>query len=303
MAKESEVRFSYATLASPLRPDIAFFWKNNRFIEWGDKSGYSGAEFLPLRGAARDVIKNSNVVASLKEIKTGHVALNPYATFWSILARKPDPLRSGKKLQFYNLGFAEPKTSIKALHKLEEVFDDLPVVTYPSEVGGKNPYGEYKNPWIQTHPAVFDDESTADDLITKVKKGKYSGVVWDTYHALEASNSGKRPFIDWPRALGKLLEAGVLREIHVQAGRIKESDPSINDLEWLRGMVGDPNYNSELGHMIRFIKSFDQNLPFVIEVHPYSLYQAGLIAKSSLLRTTGDLQKVHQELIEFVKSA
>lgn len=297
MSKESEVRFSYASL--PVWPVIAC-WNNKKITGLADRLSYDSVEFLPLKGAVKDVINNVEVVASLEKIRSGHVHFNPYATSFRVLARKPDPLRPGKKLGLYNLVFTEPNTSIKALKTLERVFADFPVVTYPYKVNGKSPYGEYLKPWVQTHPAVFNDESTADDLIRQVRKGEYKGVVWDIYHALEATKSGKRPLKDWSTSLGKLLEAGVLREIHISPGRITEKDPSIDDIKWLRDLINH-DYDSDIGKMIRLVKDSGQDIPFVVEISVLSLVKNRLASPEAALRTTADLQEIHGSIVDFIK--
>lgn len=303
MGKEAEVRLSYNSLIHPGRPDITLLWPNKLFINWAKQTGYEGVEFLPLRGAAHDVLHCPvRVISALPEIRTGHVFYNPYATLWSVLKREPDPLRPGTKLAFYNIGMAEPTIGRKALYRLEGVFRDFPVVSYPYHKDNLYPYGFYKQTWLQTHPAVFDDESDAENLIKLVHTGTYKGIVWDTFHALEKTASGKRPLADWKKSLGKLLEAGVVREIHVQAARATEKYGKVPDLEWARDLTGtNPNYNNELGQMIKLVKSFDADIPFVVEISPQGLFNAGILKPSRLLRTTGDLQNVHREIIDYIK--
>lgn len=303
MKHETEVRVSYSSLINPCRPDITLLWNNKRFVSWAKETGYQGLEFLPLRGTARDVIRNPiNVLSNLPEIKSGHVFYNPYATLWAICTRKPDPLRPGSKLAFYNIGMADAQTGQDALHKLEKAFSEFPVVTYPYETEKGNPYGEYDNPWLQTHPAVFNDESDENDLIRLVKSGKYKGVVWDTFHALEQTSSGKRPLFNWNKSLGKLLEAGVVKEIHVQAARATEKYGKIPDLNWARDLTGEyPKYNNELGQMIKLVKKIDPNIPFTVEITPQALYKAGILKPEAILRTAGDLQTIHREIIDYIK--
>lgn len=303
MEKESEVRLSYNSLIHTGRPDITLLWPNKRFVEWARETGYEGVEFLPLRGAARDVLRSSvKVISSLPEIKTGHVFYNPYATLWSVIKRGDDPLRPGSKLALYNLGMADPNIGKRALHKLEMVFSNFPVVTYPYWRGGLSPYGKYNRPWLQTHPAVFNDKSNEEELIWLVRGGRYRGIVWDTFHALEKINSGRRPLAIWRMSLSRLLEAGVVREIHVQAARATEKYGKVPDLEWAKDLTGtNPNYNNELGQMIRLVKSFDADIPFVVEISPQGLFNAGILKPSTILRTTGDLQNIHREIIDYIK--
>jgi len=303
MGKEAEVRLSYNSLIHPGRPDITLLWPNKRFISWARETGYQGVEFLPLRGAARDILKMPvQIISSLPEIKTGHVVYNPYATLWSVVKREPDPLRPGTKLALYNIGMADPEVGKKALHRLEEAFATFPVVTYPYTQNGLRPYGEYRELWLQTHPAVFNDTSDTAYLIRLIKRGEYDGVVWDTFHALEETQWGSRPLANWRTDLARLLEVGAIREIHVQAARATEKYGKVPDLEWAKDLTGtNPNYNNELGQMIKLVKSFDVDIPFVVEISPQGLFNTGILKPSTILRTTGDLQNIHREIIDYIK--
>lgn len=303
MNKEIDVRFSYSSIVSPLR---AFTWNNGRFIGWSKEAGYTSTEFLPFRNAATEVlVKDIKVISSIKDVKSGHVVYNPYATVWSVLTRRTDPLRKNVPLGLYNLAFVDQKTSQKVLRKLEENLNGFYVVTYPYEIGGKRPYGEYQNPVVQTHPAVFNDETSAETLIKLVRAGKYSGVAWDIFHALESTGSGFKPFRNWKNSLHQLLDAGVINEIHIQAGRIREKYSPVPDMSWLKGMLGEnPRYNNELGQMIRLVKEHDPSIPFVIEINIGGLIKAGLLGNRSEL--SADLNKVkniHSQLIDYVKRA
>lgn len=304
MGKEAEVRLSYNSLVHSSRPDIALFWNNQSFINWAQKTGYQGVEFLPFKGPAQDIIRKPiEVICEMPEIKSGHVFYNPYATFWSILTRKEDPLRPGTKLAYYNLFMAEPNLGKKVLHKLERAFGkEFPVVTYPFRKSRLEPYGTYQKAWLQTHPAVFNDDSGADDLIHLVEKGVYKGIVWDTFHAMEETNTRTTPLRNWELALGKLLEAGVIREIHVQAARFAEKYGKVPDMQWARELTGEnPKYNSELGKIIKLVKSVNQEIPFVIEISPQGLFNAGVLKPRTFLKTSGDFQTIHREIIDYIK--
>lgn len=296
---ESEVRMSYACLGNPIVP---FVWTNERIAAWAKTTGYQGAEYLPYRLAASQINK-IGVLSSLPEIKSGHVAFNPYATVWSVLLQRKDPLRPGEKLNVYNLAFANPRASIESLHKLERHIKDFPVVTYPYERGEEKPYGEYQNPLVQTHPAVFNDKSTADELIASVKEGKYKGVVWDIFHALEQTSDGARPLGEnWERSLRKLLEAGVLKEVHISPGRIvKRYGFPEKDFDWIRGMVGNPNYRTTLGKTIRIIKESQQKIPFVVEIPAVSWVRAGILPKKFLFSTGQEFMSINRQVIDYIK--
>ena len=302
MEKEMDVRFSYSSIASPIR---AIAWNNGKYIDWAKDTGYTSVEFFPFKGTSTEIIlQNAEVISSLNEIKSGHVVYNPYATNISVLARKEDPLRKGVPFGPYNLAFVNKKTSKKVYGRLEKhLSDEFYVVTYPYEVGGKIPYGKYKNPVVQTHPAVFNDESTADDLIELVNKGVYNGVAWDTFHALEATKDDVKPLANWEESLDKLLVAGVVSEVHVQAGRVREKYSAVPDMSWLKGMTGEsPEYNNELGKMLRLVKSYDETIPFVIEINTEGLAQAGMVGKMTpWFGNLDDVRDIHGQLIDYVK--
>lgn len=304
MPAKTEVRVPYTALATELRPDIVLSWPNKNYITWAKETGYDSLEFHALRRVVNDILRMPEAELKTKtEIKSGHVIFNPYATIQSVLLRKKDPLRPGERLAFYNLFLAENEQAQRALHKLEKVFrGNFPVVTYPYEPGGTKPFGEYDTPLLQTHPSVFNDKSRAEDFIKRVKNGEYAGVVWDTYHALEATKTGERPLADWKRALSTLLDAGVVKEVHVQAGRIHHNDPSVPSLEWLQGMTGpNPKYNSELGQMIKMVKEANLTIAFVVEIAITSLVKAGLVKQTSLIFGLNEVKEVHQELIDYIK--
>lgn len=300
---ESEVRLSYNSLINNIRPDISLLWSNRRYISWAKESGYSGVEFIPLRGAVRDILKNPiEVISTLPEIKTGHVFYNPYATFWSVIKREEDPLRPGTKLAYYNLLMADAHKGKEALHKLEDIFNDFPVVTYPFMPKTGLNYGTYSNPWMQTHPAVFNDASNEQDLIRLVRDGHYRGIVWDTFHAMEQTADGRRPLFDWEKSLRILLEAKVIREIHIQAARLTERYSKVPDFEWAKELTGIGKEGiSQIGKLIKLVKKIDPSIPFVVEIPPLGLYKAGIIKPTSLISTVGNLQQVHRKIIEYIK--
>ncbi|KKR81430.1 MAG: hypothetical protein UU73_C0001G0090 [Candidatus Daviesbacteria bacterium GW2011_GWA1_41_61] len=245
-----------------------------------------------------------HVLKEWKEVRSGHVIFNPYATLGSVLKRKEDPLRPGEKLSFYNLLLAENAQAQKALHSLETAFrGNFPVVTYNYKVNGRKMYGNFRQPLLQTHPAVFNDESNAGDLIRQVQSQAAAGIVYDCYHAQEATKSGNRPLGDWKKSLGAFLEAGVLKEVHVQAGRVPHNDPTVPSFAWLREMVGtNPNYNTELGQMIRMVKDAAPQTPFVVEITFDGLIKAGIVPATSVLGRLHHFQDAYKELAHYVRS-
>lgn len=303
MNKETEVRFSYFTLGHPLRPDIPLLWSNRRFCEWAKSAGYASCELVPFRGAVSDVFKYPvEVLTNLRELKSGHSVLNPYATVWKVLTRRQDPLRKERKFGLYNLALVNDKVSWLAFRKLQEAnHGEFPVVVYPYQNGRDS----YINKYLQTHPAVFNDGRSAEQLIEACKSGKYSGIVWDCYHALEATSRGIRPLLPWQESLMRFIDAGVLKEVHLQAGRGLENDPFINDFEWLRELRGwRPPGETELGQMVRIVKEYTsrQNVPFVIEVPMQALIEGGFVRARAILEPNLDqIKSAHAQIIDHVQ--
>jgi len=303
MEGKRDIRFSYSAIAEPIS---ALFWNNRQFLQWGREAGYNSAEFFPFARAAVEIVTlNIEAISDFSEIRSGHVRYNPYATFWKVITRQEDPLRPGTPLGLYNLAFANQETSLAALQRLEEVLVNFQVITYPHEVCGQNPYGQFANPLLQTHPAVFSDTSNAEALIKQVREGKYRGIVWDTFHALEEATPGHTPLKPWQPTLEKLLAAGVVSEIHAQVGRVKEKYTEVGDQDWLTGMTGEnPNYNSELAQMLKIVKAYDPGIPLTIEIGLEGLVKAGVIKKSRFMHDAiPQAQEIHKQLIDYVKRA
>jgi hypothetical protein len=302
MSSESEIRFSYSSL--PIWP-IVSGWKNSQIANMAKDLGYNGGvEFMPLRSVSKDILNTNYTSQELPDIKTGHVHFNPYGTSLNVLTRKTDPLRPNQKLAYYNLAMAEPETSVKVLNKLEKIHDNFPIVVYPYNPGGQHPYGTYQKQWLQTHPAVFNDSSKSEDLIKQLKNGRYDKIVWDIYHAMEATSSGYRPLSNWQIELKKLLDEGAIGEIHISPNRVFDHDKSINDDDWLKEMVCQtPNYDCFPGKIIKLVKEAKQNIPFVIEISPLSLYKAGIINPAGILINNKNFKIIHRKLIDYINKA
>lgn len=304
---KTEVRLSTASLVSPLRPDVPFFWGISKFVEFSDKAGYDGIELIPLRGIARDILKNPSVIDKyLDKIKSGHVIFNPYATFSTVLRRDKDPLRPGKRLEWANLALADADKGKDVLHILEGKIRNFPIVTYNYHPNGKDDkdYGYYRNQWVQTHPLVFNDKSNAYDLVRIVKQigGHYSGVVFDTEHASQSTPTGERPFSNQKNSVRILLSKGVLREIHLKPFKHSKNHPEkIHDSG--RELIGeDIKGKSELRKLILLVKEYGPSIPFVIEAIPTDLYRSGLIEFSSLFLPDGKILDVHKQMVNFIKN-
>lgn len=305
---KTEVRLSTGSLVSPFNPCVAFFWGISRFVEFAEKAGYNGLEFIPLRGITRELLRDPSVIdLYLDKIRSGHSVFNPNATLFSVLRREKDPLRPGKRLQWSNLALADADKGIDALHKLENKIFNFSIVTYNYHPRGKDDkdYGYFRNQWVQTYPSVFNDKSNALDLVQMVRRtgGHYQGVVLDSEHASESTPSGERPFANLLESARILLDNGALREVHLKPYKHSKKHPGkIRDLG--RELIGeDIKGKSELRDLILLVKELGPSVPFVIEVTPKDLYRSGLVGLSSLFSLDAKLLEVHKQMINFVKSA
>src|SRR3989344_4406901 len=154
--------------------------KNSTLIKWTEKTGADKLEWMAVGpvsekvpvGPTHEVL--AKPVSALQEIfgKTlghGHVIFNPYASLWGILGRKPDPLRPGESLALYNLILSNEAVSRNALQKLEMVKENkFPVVVYPP-FRGTEIQSKYKESYLQTHPAFYDDARNTENLIKAVR--------------------------------------------------------------------------------------------------------------------------------------
>ena len=128
--------------------------------------------------------------------------------------------------------------------------------------------------YLQTHPAIYDDLRTPEEIIHAIQAGSYSKVCVDTYHFQEATSSGVRPFGDNEKELFETLDAfhkaGVLGEVHVQPGRLLHLDSVLDTQTDLLGMFGEnPDYTTPLGRMLRhLIHDLGFMGPFTYEVDP-----------------------------------
>ncbi len=292
----TEVRFSYASLGSPQRPDIPLLWKNQKFIDWANKAGYDSTEFHPFRAVTREINKLTRTPNYLPMISSGHVIPNPYANWPDVIKRKPDPLRPNHKLGFYNLAYAPNIEAITALTRLERLKepDLFPIVTYPYTLEGQQPYGDFTTSLIQAHPSVFDDERSLPEIASHSK----DGIVLDIYHALEATSTGNRPLKDW-KEYPKLIAENV-KIVHLQVSRVTENDPTIPSERWLKDMTNGI-FDSEIGHTISFIKKHNPTVPFVIEVTLEGLIKAKIAKRTDLLLNLDNPQIIHTHLISFIK--
>lgn len=286
---------------------------NKTLVKWTEASQADKMEWIaagkgPL-GPTHDVLVTP--VAGLQKIfgerlGGGHVIFNPYASVWNILGRREDPLRPNKKIAVYNMLLAKQKVSEQALHKLNEVNNGkFPVVVYPP-FKERNIFGEYDNMRYQTHPAVFNDIRSADRIVKAVKEGDYSGVCVDLYHFQEATDRGVRPFGVIEDELKITLETfrkeGVLKEIHLQPGRIEGVDKRINSGNDLSAMFNDDYTKSRLGRLLAFlVRDLGFMGPYTLEIDPRSLvkfYGKGVFYPPSL---GGSMLEAQGAAVDYVR--
>jgi hypothetical protein len=287
---------------------------NSTLRNWVEQSGADKMEWIAAGkgpfGPTHEVL--TKPVSALQKIfgerlGGGHVIFNPYASMWNIAARRPDPLRPGESMAIYNLFLAKQNVSEKALSKLNEVNNGkFPVVLYPN-FRGEVIFGSYENTRYQTHPAVFNDESGAGEIVNSVKSGRYSEVCVDLYHFQEATSDGNRPFGKTEDELKRTLEIfrkeGVLGEIHVQPGRLLHANENISSEDDLASMFYG-NYYSRMGQLIKFlIHDLEFMGPYTLEIDPRSMvefYGKRVLFPPSL---GGDMLEAQATAVDYIKRA
>ncbi|OGH37347.1 MAG: hypothetical protein A3B41_05105 [Candidatus Levybacteria bacterium RIFCSPLOWO2_01_FULL_37_26] len=288
---------------------------NETLVKWTESTGADKMEWIAAGkgpvGPAYDVLVKP--VAALQKIfgerlGGGHVIFNPYATVWSMLGRRPDPLRPKRPIALYNMLLASKDISEAAIHKLNEVNKgNFPVVVYPP-FKGRNIFGQYENMRYQTHPAVFNDNRDAGKITQAVKNGDYSGVCVDLYHFQEATDKNVRPFgvieDELKRTLETFREEGVLKEIHVQPGRREGLDKRIGSDNDLRAMLKGSYRNSRLGRLLTFlVRDLGFMGPYTLEIDPRSLakiYGKGVYYPPSL---GGSMFEAQRTAVDYVRRA
>lgn len=302
-----EVSLSTADLAHPLIP-YSIILPNRWTLNWAEKTGYDKVEWLPLIGPELEVrVKRMQTLGQLfkDRLSSAHVKFDPEATLFRVLTRRKNPLVPGEKLGFFDLAFADTKHAEKSLQKLEQVFDGkLPVVTYLPFQGRPDYHGKYQTPVVQPHiPFGEDKKTTAYEIVRLVEEGKYAGIWLDLYHIREATRNGERPFAPWQKTIETMLP--YIKGVHFQAGRTVYADPEINSMGELKAIFGNhPNYNTELGRMLRMLKEGGFSGPVVVEITLESLIKiAGfkkVLGNPFDLRLE-NLQELHREIIDYIK--
>lgn len=163
---EIDIRFSYNSLLTSLRPDIIYLWGNNQFLHWAKdpKVGYTSIEFSPLWRTAYEIVTDSNEnIRSSYPFKSAYAAYNPAAKLKSILGRERDPRYSieHKPLTRDELIYATPYHSLLAIRKLERALPDLVVVNETRQ--------EFRNPILRY--CKIGEKDTASDLAWNIQEG------------------------------------------------------------------------------------------------------------------------------------
>lgn len=279
---------------------------NQRLAGWVKEASYNdGVEWIglglrdfPLGPTHEIKVKSLEVLSEITpDIKSAHATFNPYATFWGIVARQPDRLVPEKPYPPFLLALASNNASQEAIKKLEKLKEDLRVVTY-SALHGEDIWGQYRHPLIQTGGFIYD-KLTPREIIEQVRKGIYDGVCVDLTHMREQASDGTYPFLPWQETLEKFWQAGVLTEVHVQAGRPKEEERGgqFDNFEELKAFLSGTNYRTELDQMVRFLKQLGFRGPYVTEINPLALRRLKGVKE---LRPH-NLIEIHQEIVDHVK--
>lgn len=266
------------------------FVGNRSLVDWVEKSGGDKMEWI----AAGPILKGIPIgpthevlvkpVSALRQIfaeklGNGHQAFHPLVDFSGIMLRKEDPLEGGAISPMYGI-LATEATSARALEKLTEVKrGDFPIVVNPPVHGTE--YFDAKIPpkrrYLQMCPAIFNDGRTPEEIISAVKNGVYGGVVFDTYHAGGETKRGFRPVGPEENALftavEKFHQAGVLKEVHFQPGRVMTADASSDRASELNTILREnPHYDTLQGRLLRFmINDLEFRGPYTTEIDPRAL--------------------------------
>ncbi|MDP3987537.1 MAG: hypothetical protein Q8P80_00130 [Candidatus Levybacteria bacterium] len=276
--------------------------KNETLVKWAKESGADGVVWIAARRPAHEVLKKDEEELKVifdGRLGAGHVIFNPYADFFKIITRRPDPLRPKERIAFYNLLLSKELVSRKALEKLQRAKPGLAINVYPP-FNGKEIYERYQNPRYQTLPAFFNDERNAKQIVEAVQRGDYSSVCVDLYHFQEATNTGRRPFGQKEDDLKKTLEtfhnAGVLKEVHVQPGRLINVDDALLSRDDLNGVLAG-SYNTRMGRLLKFlVNELGFAGPYTVEIDSRAIGKFPLALPSKIL-------EVQKMMVEYIRAA
>lgn len=182
------------------------------FIDIASESGYSGLEYHPLKGIPGISI-NHGKISEPDKIKSLHEGFRGEKTIFDAL-RHPNKALA---LQAY-MALPYGPTSVRELDRLQEIVGKkLDIVLYPkttlfdeAALGRHTNFGE--NTYQPTKEVMeMWGVTTIDEMIKKGESLGYTGITYDTSHS--------RTISPWQEHLPQLLEQGVIKEVHLSAGR------------------------------------------------------------------------------------
>lgn len=326
-----ELRISYASLLSPVRPDRWLWGKNRWFVKMSEKLGYEGkVEAWMTRGVEKELsgeepfLKPERVEILFllgESIKSVHVNPEPDATIWKVLAQRKGSVWGGGKYGKENIAFADSSKAVKTIQRIQRLAENtgyrLPVVTYPH--WGKDKYGRRRRTYgyyapqtelVETHPEAFETEWGPQDYIDAVRNGVFGGVCVDTHHFFGKTPSGNVPFKKWEESLQRLFRAGVVEEFHFQPGRFLRVDGEgkSQNLEALRGVAAGAIQDQTLAKMIEMLGGYNHErieqgkppAPITTEITLPGLVATGVLPARSLFTYEG-LAEAHRKIISAIR--
>jgi hypothetical protein len=257
------------------------------FIDVSSESGYSGLEYHPLRWIPGISINHGRITEP-DRIKSLHEGFRGERTILDSL-KHPNKVLA---LQAY-MTLPYGPTSVEELNKIQEIVGKkLDIVLYPktnpleeAELGRHSDFGE--NTYQPTRGVMeMWGVNTIDEMIQKGKELGYTGIAYDTSHA--------RTIPNWQEHLPYLLEQGVIKEIHLAAGRTDMGyEGTVEEL-------GDLLYGTrktELSQMLQVIKDSGWKGRVVTEI-PIGALKA--LTKRGVFVTLKQLIEDHRRIVDNV---
>jgi len=215
------------------------------FVDVASESGYSGLEYHPLKWRPGISI-NHGRISEPDKIKSLHEGFRGEKTILDTLKHPHKVLA----LQAY-MTLPYGPASVEELNRLQEIVGrKLDIVLYPKadslEEAGLGRHTDFGENTYQPTSGVMRmwGVNTINEMLEKGESRGYTGLTWDTAHSKTLS--------PWQENLPYLLEKGVIKEIHLSAGRTDM------DYEGTVGELGDLFYGTrktELPQMLETIKS------------------------------------------------
>ncbi len=183
------------------------------FVDLASESGYQGLEYHPLKWIPGISI-NHGRISEPDKIRSVHEGFRGQKTILDAL-KHPNKALAIQAIMMLPYG----PTSVEELNKLQEIVGrKLDIVLYPKDssseevqLGRHTDFGE--NTYQPTRDVMkMWGVKTIDEMLRKGESLGYTGITYDTAHS--------RTLSPWQEHLPDLLERGIVKEIHLSAGRI-----------------------------------------------------------------------------------